>query len=481
MRATATSNDLEYGGGRIYESLHGFIHLTKVEKEIIDSPYFQRLRQVKQLGLAHLVFPGGEHTRFSHSLGVLWVIDRISRHLQFDPNTRQILRLAALLHDIGHFPLSHTIEEAYSIEEKAAKANLSKKLVGSTPNGEMTIPSAQESTPGLSSADAALHERMSQYIIEHTDMPLGITNILKKHDFEPNIIGSIVVGSSDQMLFNQLMHSDIDADQMDYLIRDATSLGIGYGRFDIEFLIECFTVPKDGNNILCIKEKGIHTVDHYLLAKYFYYVQILHHRTRWIIEAAAQQLYLNIVRNGSADQIPAFSSLTKWAGDPLKWISFDDAHVMSVFRQTETAGTLPTEIGCLFDIVLRRKIPICVYEQTVNCQRNDPAGHLALEACRKAMESAAPDSGTDLSATGVKLHQCHPRKPFRPVKNLEDRLRESEHSDKDELIKSDRDVIRICDKKAKSIELVDQNAASLASTLGNIETHVFRAYKIKPS
>lgn len=95
----------------IRDPVHGFIHRTPLEEEIIDTPLFQRLRRIKQLALASMVYPGALHTRFDHSLGVMHLADRLSeRLLDDDRETKRIMRLAALLHDVGHGPFSHVSE-----------------------------------------------------------------------------------------------------------------------------------------------------------------------------------------------------------------------------------------------------------------------------------------------------------------------------------------------------------------------------------
>lgn len=475
MKSRRRHDDLDYVG-RIHESLHGFIHLTQVEKDLINSPYLQRLRYIKQLGLANLVFPGGEHTRFSHSLGVMWVIDRISRHLRLDDSIRQTLRLAALLHDVGHFPLSHTLEAAYEDVEAKLKKTMTSRLVASTPTPRHGKRGAHRHAAILLPGDAALHERMSRHIIQETDFPGGVTRILKTHRFEPNRIGPVVVGESNVMLYNQLMHSDIDADQMDYLIRDATCLGIGYGQFAIEYLVECFKTRKlDGQELLCIKEKGIHTVDHYLLAKYFYYVQVLYHRARWIIEEAAQKLYSNILTCRKAKQIPQLIQLPNMSHDMRRWASFDDAWVMDVFRQAELRKWLPKDCACLFDIVLRRSIPDCEYEKTVNREKGGPED--VLKAWENEMEQAVPSNAKGLGAANVMLH--HLTKTFSVVKTMDERIKQKGHKDERAALRQDRDIIRILVGNRDEVVPIGKEAASFAQYLQRIETHVFRAYKLK--
>lgn len=102
---------------KILDNVHGFIEFTQVEKELIELPVFKRLQGIKQLGLTNWIFPGAEHTRFIHSLGVMHVADQMAVQLGYDGEKRQLVRLSGLLHDIGHYPLSHVGERAYKAKE----------------------------------------------------------------------------------------------------------------------------------------------------------------------------------------------------------------------------------------------------------------------------------------------------------------------------------------------------------------------------
>ncbi len=98
---------------KILDNVHGFIEYTDVEREIIELPVFKRLQSIKQLSLTNWIFPGAEHTRFIHSLGVMHIADQMAIQLRYTDEERQLVRLAGLLHDLGHYPLSHVGERAY--------------------------------------------------------------------------------------------------------------------------------------------------------------------------------------------------------------------------------------------------------------------------------------------------------------------------------------------------------------------------------
>lgn len=99
--------------GQILDNVHGFISYTEAEKKIMDTQLFKRLQSIKQLSVVNWVFPGSEHTRFIHSLGVMHIADKMAISLGLTPKERRIVRLAGLLHDIGHYPLSHVCEAPY--------------------------------------------------------------------------------------------------------------------------------------------------------------------------------------------------------------------------------------------------------------------------------------------------------------------------------------------------------------------------------
>src|SRR3989338_4271596 len=251
----------------ILDSLYGFIELTQAEEEIIDSPFFQRLRWLKQLGFSNYIFPGGEHTRFSHALGTLHIADLIWRALGkavsaeklFNPKARgeptmfhRAIRIAAMLHDIGQFPFSHTIEESYiEYEKKRGRKSLGDILAGS-------------------------HEEISTHIITQTKNPGGITHILEKHGFDPNFIAQVASGTSPNLLANQLLHSDIDCDRIDYLLRDAHHTGVKYGQFDWHYLINSFrTYTINGQEALAIHENALYAVEGFLMSRFSWYSQII--------------------------------------------------------------------------------------------------------------------------------------------------------------------------------------------------------------
>lgn len=251
----------------IFDVLYGFIPITEWEERIINSPFFQRLRWIKQLGFANYIFPGAEHNRFAHVIGVMHSMEQMLRSLGlavsdqelFDPKSRsqaamlhKSLRVSALLHDIGTFPFSHAIDNAYIRHGNDARRGKTKNL----PNS---------------------HEHLGSFIIKNTDYDGGITRILEQYGLDVKLISKIIKGDSKFLIANQLMHSDLDADRMDYLMRDAHYTGIKYGQFDREYILANLTTydAGAGQTAFGVRENAHHAVEDFLIARFSWYSQVI--------------------------------------------------------------------------------------------------------------------------------------------------------------------------------------------------------------
>ncbi len=236
---------------KICDPVHGFIRFNALEQRVIDSRPFQRLRYIRQMGVAYLIYPGATHTRFEHSLGVMELVTRIYNAICHDlPSEkvdywRQILRLAALCHDMGHLPFSHTAEKAL------------------LPRGG--------------------HEQMTLELIRSEELR-SIWSTLGDHA-EDDIIKLAVTAtgmelSSIEKLLSQLITEDnFGADRIDYLIRDAYYTGVGYGHFDHHQLIDTLQVLKvdEKTLVLGVRADGIQSVESLWIARYMMYARVYQH------------------------------------------------------------------------------------------------------------------------------------------------------------------------------------------------------------
>lgn len=223
------------------DPVHDFIAVgDEVLLALIDTPEFQRLRRIRQLGAAYVTYHGAEHSRFTHSLGAMHIMRRILDRLaeqgwSLDLADRRAALSAALLHDVGHGPFSH-------LWEKAAGG-----------------PTHEEWTRAVISGDTAIHA-----VLEAADPGL------------PERVLAILDGRHPVPHLPALVSSQLDVDRMDYLLRDSLLTGASYGRFDLERLVYNVTVA---GGRLAVAEKGLANVEEYLLARYFMYWRVYYHKT----------------------------------------------------------------------------------------------------------------------------------------------------------------------------------------------------------
>ncbi|WP_048601554.1 HD domain-containing protein [Rubeoparvulum massiliense] len=235
------------------DPVHGFIRVDRDFLAIIDTYAFQRLRRLSQLGTSYITYHGGEHTRFGHSLGVFHLFNKLADHFAEigQPfNDEEILAgcCAALLHDIGHGPLSHTLEG----------------LLG----------------------EYGRHEQWSMRIIQEDP---ELSGALRQFDPQlPEQVSAILAGTSSMKRVEMLISGQIDADRMDYLMRDSLFTGAMYGRFDYERLIEMLSFHHDE---LVVARKGLSTAEAYLMARYNMYWQVYLHRTTRGLECMLKSIW----------------------------------------------------------------------------------------------------------------------------------------------------------------------------------------------
>lgn len=289
----------------IRDVIHGSIVIGATETGVIDSLYFQRLRKIKQLGFAENSFPGATHNRFSHSLGAMHlaglVFDTIFRKpespLKLTRSTasksnrrhfqrlRTAVRFAALLHDIGHGPLSHTTEFAMpplkDLQLDSVRSNDSKKNRRAT-HEDYTLKIILESplTP-------ILHKALKPLDIS----PRHIASILND-DVAPHDDFFIIDGINYRPILHQMVSSEIDVDRMDYLSRDSYYCGVNYGKFDLAWLVSSLTSHIENDHCyLTLGHKAIYTFEDFLISRlHMFMIVYFHHKTVIYDEMLAQYL-----------------------------------------------------------------------------------------------------------------------------------------------------------------------------------------------
>lgn len=342
----------------INDPVYGGIPLTQLELELIGLPVFQRLRGLRQLARVNYVFPGAEHSRFVHSLGVLYVMglmtDQLLRQKSITEEDAVKMRVAALLHDIGHYPFSHLGEFAYSYCYD--NADIAPSIVKGLTNEE---PPLYE----ISSSDSksAHHEQLGKYIVTNHQ---GISQILKKYGLDPLEISQIFTGEigSRNMVYSQLLHSSLDADRLDYLLRDSYQTGVKYGLVDLQYLIRLLMVVDDpvlqGKALACNK-KGQHVVEHFLMSRYFHYSQIIFHKTNGAFEELVKRLYIKLLRE-SKFIYNSLSDIHSHINDD-SFLHFTDSSLEASF-QTFFSSIHDETYSSLYRMYLKRKRPKVVFE-----------------------------------------------------------------------------------------------------------------------
>lgn len=277
------------------DPIHGYIHIREeVIWKLLDTPEFQRLRQIRQLGGDVMVYHTSEHSRFSHSLGVYELFRRV---LEEVPGVRESLSeleakaglCAALLHDVGHGPFSHSFENITHISHE----DLSCRLI--------TDPAS----------------RINQVLCqEDTRLPEMIVSVLRHEGVYP--------------LLEDLISSQLDCDRMDYLLRDAYFTGTSYGHFDLERILRTLRVS-DGR--LCVKKSGMHSVEDYIMARYQMYWQVYLHPDAASYELLVVSFFKAYEKTRKQAPIELLEPVYRVNEDLKAFFTLDDFSVLTGIRQ----------------------------------------------------------------------------------------------------------------------------------------------------
>lgn len=312
----------------IFDNVHGFIQLTDIEVRLINTMEFQRLRNIRQLGLLNYIFPGALHTRFNHSIGVLHIVDKMvvslqhKGHLQDSEENRQILRIAGLLHDIGHYPWSHVTEHVVINDLKKTIRSFPKdndtiivtgkrgySLGGASNSDKKEVlqvsPSHQINKefhePRNESLDFAHHERIASIVINKTEIKDILSEVYGSDEIKK--ISQIIAGTTPS-IEKSLIHSELDADRFDYLLRDSKQTGVTYGLFDLDQIIRNLDYSQDapeGTSGFFIHRKGKKAVEDYLLARYFLYSTVIYQKTSIGFHKMANIVYEGLLERGEIE------------------------------------------------------------------------------------------------------------------------------------------------------------------------------------
>src|SRR6476659_2207580 len=220
--------------------------------QLIDTPEFQRLRRIKQLGLGLYTYQGAEHSRFTHSLGALHlmtrVLDRLAEKHLINEQDHAAARAAALLHDVGHGSFSHVMEKVLGLH----------------------------------------HEKWTVEVVLSEVTEIG--QLLRSYSADlPNKVAAIIEGKFQPAALAQLVSSQLDVDRMDYLLRDSLMTGAKYGIYDLEWIINALAIDEEHDRIY-VAARGLYAVEEYLQARYYMFRQVYFHRALRSAEAVLRSI-----------------------------------------------------------------------------------------------------------------------------------------------------------------------------------------------
>jgi len=312
------------------DPVHGFIRIEDRECDVVDSPAFQRLRRIRQLAMAYLVYPGATHSRFEHSLGVVHVAGLMCHKLGIDQAHTRLIRLAALVHDIGHGPFSHVSEEVYD-------------ALGTNVDGGDVH---------------KIHEFIGQQVIRNDDV---LRKCISERDAEEVL--QLLKGGLDQPLYRSVISGPLDADKQDYLLRDSYYCGVRYGLYDLPRLHGVLGVDSnDAGQFLVVDEDGVPTLEQFVLARYYLTTQVIAHKGRRISDAMLiRALTLGVATDGLRflKKLYTFEPTGDFYNEFMRW---NDERLVTHLLEPEHAATWAGKIARrlaerrLFKLVVRRDV-----------------------------------------------------------------------------------------------------------------------------
>jgi HD superfamily phosphohydrolase len=327
---------------------------------LLNAAEFQRLRRIRQLGMAHLAYPGADHSRYSHSLGVMQtarrIIEQLRRSIAIDDQEETVCLCAALLHDLGHGPFSHVFERVSGIR----------------------------------------HEQLTARLI--ADPASDVHRLLAEHDPAlPGEVTALMGGQGRRTFVCDILSSQLDADRFDYLLRDNLMTGSRYGDYDLEWLLHALTVD-DATGRLAVTWKGVSAVEAYLQARYHMYRNVYFHKVVRSAEGMVKLALQRAKRLAVQDRLPwppredlVYKALMGQRLSIEEFTELDDVSVLHCFK-TWTRADDPTLAGLCRGLLFRQ-----LYKTLDLSHLPDAAtARAAVAAAERAVEQAGGDPRYDL-------------------------------------------------------------------------------------
>jgi len=318
-------------GGFIKDPIHGYVRISQTERSVIDTEPVQRLKRIRQLAGSEFVYPAANHTRFEHVIGAMHLAGTLAEALPVDlpRHQREQLRLAALLHDIGHGPFSHVFEPLLA------------KYVGKS------------------------HEDFVPWLVNET----GIAEKLEAAGFDANTLGRLAIGklaNRKRPFLDHVISGGVDVDKMDYVVRDSFHTGAGYGSFDVHRLIYAMDII---DNSLSVDGSAVATLESFLLARLESFRTIYFHRA-----SRAVQIMMVRALEAARDEL----RLLDFDG-PQDYLKLDDYKVWTELKECKKSRKIMQDLEA-------RRLLKCAYERTLFSREELVSNVISNEQVRADIE-----------------------------------------------------------------------------------------------
>lgn len=329
--------------GEIKDPVHGYVYMTEVERQIIDTFPVQRLRRLRQLAGSEYVYPGANHTRFEHSVGVMHLaglmVENPYLSKYFSEEDYQLIRIAALLHDVGHGPFSHVFE------------HLLVKFLKKT------------------------HEDINVWVVQRSEL----REIINKLGFDADEVAKLSVGwlhESNRVFMDQIIRSSVDVDKLDFVIRDTFHTGAQYGYVDVFRLIQTIDVLEQN---LAVDLGALSSLESFILARIESFKSIYFHRV-----GRAVQLMLAMAMEEAKDELGLVDFRT-----PEEYLAYDDYSVWTMLKKSEKSKKIVEKLE-------RRRLLKCAYDQTFYVRDKTVSSLFSVEEIRNQLrDQIAEEAGVD--------------------------------------------------------------------------------------
>jgi len=309
----------------IRDPVHGSIHITDEYIPLIRHKFFNRLGNIKQLGLSENIFPGATHTRFIHSIGVMNIANlaflRLFKNTTLNSEfirLRESFKLAGLLHDIGHAPLSHSTE---TVMPMLSSLKIPTNFL-SPKDQKIDRQATHEDYTIKTIVDSSFSDSFKLLEKKYGVSKAAVADLITGHTSTPEYF--TVSGINYFPLLHQMVSGELDCDRMDYLLRDSYFCGVSYGSYDLDWLLDNLEIcPENQTAYLGINERAVVTFDDFLLSRYHIFLMVYFHYRAVCLE---QLLYKYFKSSPGEYAIPS---------DIEEYVHHDDYHLMKILRNSQ--------------------------------------------------------------------------------------------------------------------------------------------------